>query len=126
MIPAHSFMCYQCSPTKEGEDYSTDQCEKDQKKVNCTGDDKTCFKIHGETTKGIVTESRGCIDKSFCEALKKTCSDDDLKKKDKIKECEAACCISTGDTPCNSASTASTSVMMMMMVVAVLFSLKLF
>lgn len=121
---AYSFMCYECGPTKEGEDYSTDQCEKDQKKVNCSGDGYTCYKLHGENTDGIVTETRGCWQKSFCEVMKKTCSDDDEKKKEKIKECEVACCVSTGDTPCNSASTAATSMMIIM--VAALCSLKLF
>lgn len=119
-------MCYQCSPKNEKEDYTTDQCEKDQKKVNCTGDDYTCFKLHGENTDGVVDESRGCLPKSDCEEMKKVCADDDKKKKLKIKECEAACCVSDGDTPCNRGFTVSSNMKMMIMVIAVLCSLKLF
>ena len=54
MIPAYSFMCYECGPIRVDQDYSADQCEKDQKKVNCTGDDNTCYKFHKETADGIV------------------------------------------------------------------------
>lgn len=125
MIPAYSFKCYLCGPIRVDQDYSADQCEKDQKMENCTGEDKTCFKFHKETTDGIVQEIRGCVEKSFCDAFKESCSDDEKLKKAKIKECQAACCDSTGDTPCNSACTFSSGVMMMMMVAA-LCSLKLF
>lgn len=125
MIPAYSFMCYKCGPIKEDQEYSADQCEKDQIKVNCTGDDNTCFKFHDESTDGIVQEARGCMEKSYCEEAKEICSDKDKMKKAKVKECQAACCVSTGDTPCNGASIASNSVMTMMMVAA-LGSLKLF
>ena len=125
MIPACSFVCYDCGPSKVDQDYSADQCEKDQKKDNCTGEDNTCFKFHKENTDGIVQELRGCMSKSKCDKAKEVCSDDEKMKEDKIKKCQAACCVSTGDTPCNSATTASSSVMIMM-IIAALCSLKLF
>ena len=125
MIPAYSFKCYLCGPIRVDQDYPADQCEKDQRIENCTGEDYTCMKLHKETTDGIEQETRACIEKSFCEGMKKACSDDEKVKEAKIKSCQAACCVSTGDTPCNSATTASSSVMIMMMVAA-LCSLKLF
>jgi len=118
-------MCYQCDPSGEDQDYSADQCEKDQKKDNCAGGNNTCYKFHIELTDGIVQEMRGCTSKSKCNDAKETCSDKEKMKENKIKECQVACCVSTGDTPCNSASIASSSVMFMMMVAA-LGSLKLF
>jgi len=110
---------------KVDQEYTADQCEKDQRKDNCTGDDNTCFKFHKETTDGIVQERRGCRSKSDCDKMKEACSDKDKMKEGKIKECQAACCVSTGDTPCNSASIASSSLVFMMMIAA-LGSLKLF
>jgi len=109
----------------DDEDYTEDQCEKDQKKENCTVDDSTCFKYHLENTDGIVQERRGCTTKSSCDEAKETCSDKDKKEEARIKECQVACCVSTVDTPCNSASIASSS-LMFMMIVAALGSLKLF
>ena len=125
MIPAYSFECYLCGPMRVDQDYSADQCEKDQKKENCTGEDNTCFKFHKETTDGLVQETRGCMEKSECDKAKEICSENEKMKEGKLKECQAACCVSTGDTPCNSASTFSSSVIIMMMVAA-LCSLKLF
>jgi len=107
------------------EDYTEDQCEKNQTKEKCTGDDNTCFKIHLETTKGIVREVRGCTTKSDCDESEEICSDKDKREEVQVKKCEIACCVSIGDTPCNSASIASSSEMFMMMVAA-LGSLKLF
>lgn len=122
---ACSFMCYQCGPKKDGEEYTTEQCEKDQKKVNCTGDDNTCIKFHGKRTNSTVFEKRECIiNKSDCELIKKDCADDDKKKVAEMKECEVACCVSDGDTPCNSGFTVSAKMIMMMC--AVLCSLKMF
>ena len=125
MIPAYSFLCYACGPSSEDPNYPVDQCEKDQRRVNCTGEDVTCFKQHLEFNSGIVQEIRKCVKKSQCNDIKKSCSDDETIKKSNLKDCQVACCISTGDTPCNSATTASSSVMIMMMVSA-LCSLKLF
>ena len=126
MIPAYSFLCYACYPSSEDQNYPVDQCEKDQRRVNCTGEDVTCFQQHLEYNSGIVQEIRTCVEKSVCNNLKKSCSDDEtIKKNNAVKDCQVACCISTGDTPCNSATTASSSVMIMMMVSA-LCSLKLF
>ena len=125
MIPAYSFLCYACYPSSEDQNYPVDQCEKDQRRVNCTGEDVTCFQQHLEYNSGIVQEIRTCVEKSVCNNLKKSCSDDETIKKSNVKDCQVVCCISTGDTPCNSATTASSSVMIMMMVSA-LCSLKLF
>ena len=126
MIPAYSFKCYFCGPIRVDQDYSADQCEKDQRIENCTGEDYTCFKFHKETTDGIVQETRACVEKSFCDGTKKGCSDDEKMKEAKINKCQAACCVSTGDTPCNSATTVESSSVVIMMMVAALCILKLF
>ena len=123
MIPAYSLLCYACGPSSE-ENYPVDQCEKDQIRINCTSD-MTCYKRHLEFNSGIVLEERACLEKSRCNEIKESCSDDETIKKSNVKDCQVVCCISTGDTPCNSATTASSSVMIMMMVSA-LCSLKLF
>ncbi|KAL9968365.1 hypothetical protein ACROYT_G026727 [Oculina patagonica] len=124
---AFSFKCYQCPTTAipDGKAYSTDQCEKDQKTMDCPANN-TCFKSHGTTTDDIEREARGCMLKQECEVLKNLCEKgtDEQKKALKIKECVAACCVSDGDTPCNSGFTVSINMMMIMF--AVLCSLKLF
>ncbi|KAL9968362.1 hypothetical protein ACROYT_G026723 [Oculina patagonica] len=122
---AYSFKCYTCDGADQDADYSTDQCEKDQKTMDCQGN-YTCFKFHGTTTDDKERESRGCSTKEFCEGFMKTCKEgtDEQKKAAKIKECEAACCVSDGDTPCNSGFTVSVD--MIMIIFAVLCSLKLF
>lgn len=54
---------YEYSPTKEDEDYSTNQNEKDQEKVNCT-----CFKLYDEGNDRILQETRlaqGCMEKQM-------------------------------------------------------------
>ena len=116
-----------CGPKKEGESYTTDQCEKDQKKVGCPSN-STCVKMHGKTDDDKEVETRGCFMKSFCDNMKKVCGDDTLKKEWKIKECAVACCVSDGDTPCNSGFTVPDNIVMtvMMLMFAVLSSLKLF
>lgn len=97
-MPAYSFKCYQCAPKTPGGEYTADQCKKDQKEVECPGN-STCIKMHGKTTDDKEVETRGCYLKVMCDSLKKVCGDADLKKAQKIKECEVACCVSDGDKP---------------------------
>lgn len=115
MIPAYSFVCYVCGPTRNDQDYSTAQCEKDQKREDCTLSEyfNTCFKYHIEYTHGIVQELRGCVGKPFCNRMKEICSDDELMKEANITNCKAACCVGSGDTPCNNVINASSSLMIM-------------
>ena len=84
--------------------------------------------MHGTTTKDGAPEreARGCITKDMCENYEKICKEgtDDEKKGMGIKECEAACCVSDGDTNCNSGFTVSINMVMVML--AVLCSLKIF
>ena len=103
-----------------------DQCEKDQTKVDCPSANYTCFKFHGTTTDDKEKESRGCSPKDFCETFAKICKEgtEEQKKAQKIKECEAACCVSDGDKPCNGGFTVSINLIMIMF--AFLCSLKLF
>ena len=57
--------------------------------------------------------------------MKKLCeASDDEKKAVGIKECEVACCVSDGDTPCNGGFTVSINMIMIMF--TVLCSLNLF
>lgn len=112
---AYSFVCYVCGPTRNDQDYSTAQCEKDQKREDCTLSEyfNTCFKYHIEYTHGIVQELRGCVGKPFCNRMKEICSDDELMKEANITNCKAACCVGSGDTPCNNVINASSSLMIM-------------
>ena len=84
--------------------------------------------MHGTTTKddGAEREARGCSPKEFCENFEKICKEgtDEQKKAMNVKECEAACCVSDGDTPCNSGFTVSINMVMVML--AVLCSLNIF
>ena len=116
IIPAYSFACYVCGPAREDQAYSADQCEKDQKRKECFGFSEyynTCFRYHIETTDGIVQELRGCVGKIFCNNMKKICSDDEKMKEANITNCQAACCVGPGDTPCNSVIKASSSLIIM-------------
>ena len=119
---AYSFKCYQCDG--KGKEYTTKQCEKDQTKIECHTN-FTCYKLHGTTLDGIESEARGCWTKDFCEGYVKLCKEetDEQKRKRTIKDCEAACCVSDGDTPCNGGFTVSINMIMIMF--AVLCSLKI-
>ncbi|KAL9968366.1 hypothetical protein ACROYT_G026728 [Oculina patagonica] len=120
---AYSFKCYKCEGS--GDEYTKEQCEKSQTKIDCPAS-STCFKMHGTTTADKEKEARGCMLKQECENWKTICKDGTAaqKKGMGLKECEAACCVSDGDTPCNSGFTVSVNMMMIMF--AVLCSLKLF
>lgn len=85
----------------------------------------TCYRITGTKTEGDDGDSRGCNTKQTCEIFKTVCKDgtDEQKKQFDIKECEASCCVSDGDTPCNSGFTVPIDMIMIML--AVLCSLKL-
>ena len=120
---AHSFKCYQCGPKTPGTEYKPEQCEKDQKEVECSSN-FTCIKMHGKTEEDKEVETRGCYQKTMCDTMKKLCADAELKKAQKIKECEVACCVSDGDKPCNSGFTVSAYMIMIMF--AVLCGFKLF
>jgi len=41
------FQCYQCFPKKPDTGYTTEQCEKEQIRVDCPAD-KTCIKYYSE------------------------------------------------------------------------------
>ena len=115
MIPAHSFVCYVCGPTRDDQDYSATQCEKDQKREDCNLSEyyNTCFRYHIETTDGVVQELRGCVAKVFCNRMKEICSDEEQMKEANITNCQAACCVGSGDAPCNIAINASSSLRIM-------------
>ena len=120
LFKAYSFKCYKCAPENKGDPYSSDQCEKDQTKVDCPSN-YTCVKMHGMRDDDKEVENRGCFTKSMCDLMKKACKDDAIKKASKIKKCAVACCVSDGDTPCNSGFTGSDNIVMtVMMVFAVL------
>ena len=113
-------------------EYTKEQCEKDQRIVNCTNrdptdnDDYTCVRMHSESEDGEEYEMRARYIKSVCEEKKKECEDDDRLKEVKLKECTMTCCVSDGDTPCNEGVTFSANTVMMMMMFAVLYILKRF
>ena len=126
IIAAYSLQCYKCGPYKEDETYTTDQCEKDQKMVNCTNEEDICFKMHVKYDYGREVEERLCMLKSDCEDSKETCEDDEQKKAAMIKECAVACCASDGDKPCNSGFTVSVNVTMLMIMLTVFCNLSPF
>ena len=108
---AHSFLCYKC---EERDNYTKEQCEKNQKNIECSANiEATCFKQHIVKNDGTELEYRGCELKSSCKARKKNCEDEA-----KRKECEAACCITVGDTPCNSGVSVPANMIMVMMITA--------
>lgn len=124
-------MCYQCVRYEPGEgEYTTEQCEKDQKIVNCTSrdptdrEDYTCVSTHSVGEDGKEHVFRACYLKSVCENKKKECEDKNKMKELKLKECTITCCVSDGDTPCNSGFIMSANVITMTFLV--LCSLKLF
>ena len=102
---AYSFKCYECENDDNGVIYDTPQCEQDQKKVDC-GANHTCVRIHYTRKRDdVVKEVRGCAEKSWCEEFRKICKEGTIEQKEKmgIKKCEeVVCCVSDGDTPCNS------------------------
>ena len=113
---AHSFLCYKC---EERENYTKEQCEKNQKTLECPAHLKvTCFKQHVVKNDGTELEFRGCELKSACETRKKNCEDEAKMKEMGRKECGAACCITDGDTPCNSGVTVPVNMIMVMVVTA--------
>ncbi|XP_078376713.1 uncharacterized protein LOC144660038 isoform X2 [Oculina patagonica] len=101
---AYSFKCYQCENDDHGVNYTLAQCEKDLTKVNCSANGNfTCFRFHYTTHRDDIKEARGCMEKHFCEEFVNDC-------KRGNETCEvAACCVSDGDTPCNSDLIASTT-----------------
>jgi len=76
---------------------------------------RVSVRLWGEKTDGKKFELRDCVPKPDCEGMKKGCSDEEIKKKGKIKECEARCCQSD---LCNGAFFTSANVVMMMMFAA--------
>ena len=123
--------CFECGDDTKGKDYTTDQCEKEQTVVECPGAEYpaeifTCFKFHGTTKDDKEKEFRGCTTKLSCERNKKFCEEptEEQKEEGNVKECEAACCVSDGDIPCNRSFTVSINMISIMC--AVLCSLKLF
>ena len=128
---AYSFLCYQCIRKEAGEgEYSKEECEKDQKIVNCTNpdptdsEDYTCVSFNSESEDGKEYVMKACYLKRVCEEKKKECEDKKKLKELKVKECSVTCCVSEGDTPCNSGFTMSTNVIMTTL--SVLCSMKLF
>ena len=121
LFPASSFMCYSCGPKSKGESYTTAQCEKDQKVVDCNSTGVTCMKGHSTKTDDNEVELRSCSSKEVCEGAKEMCKgSQEEKEKVKVKECQVACC----ETDlCNSAFMFSGSIAMM---TAAMFSLVLF
>ena len=131
LFPANSLKCYKCERENEGEPYSTAQCEKDQKGVECNSTaGKTCLRMHGTDTGDKEFEYRSCRSKERCERVKKMCErlKEGKEKNDDVKECQVACC----ETDlCNSAFITSGSIAMMtgsiaMMMTAAMFSLVVF
>ena len=133
---ACSFKCYECENDDNGVNYNTSQCEIDQGKVDC-GANSTCSRFHYISTRkgNVVKESRGCNNKYRCEEFRKFCKEGTVQQKEErgIKNCDVAvCCVSDGDTPCNSGFTApissgfTVSIDMVMIMLAVLCSLKIF
>ena len=114
---AHSFLCYKCG-VNVGESYSKETCEKVQILQKCSENlGLTCFK------ESITKEDGTQIEKRGCEKRKKRCNDD-AENDAKITECEAACCISDSETPCNGAIQVSAN-MITMMVTAFVCGLRL-
>ena len=99
---AYSFQCYQCSPKKADTNYTTEQCEMDQIKVDCS-QNKTCIKFYKEEEHGAGENIayRGCVSQSVCDAQKASCADEKKKKEDGTTLCLVDCCASVGDPPCN-------------------------
>ncbi|KAL9985533.1 hypothetical protein ACROYT_G007950 [Oculina patagonica] len=130
---AYTFMCYQCVRKETGKgEYTKEQCEKDQKIVDCTNrdpnatdhDEYTCVSMYSESEDGKEYLMKACYLKSVCEEMKKKCEDTKKMKELKLKECTMTCCVSDGDKPCNSGYTVSTNVIIMTF--SVLISVKLF
>ena len=98
---AHSFQCYKCGPDKPDVGYTTEQCEQNKTKIDCSG---TCYRSYHEESDGkqLVFESRGCSPKSSCDDAVKRCANDTIREVDGIKKCTVTCCVSDSDTPCNS------------------------
>lgn len=122
-FPANSYKCYSCGPKGEDEPYSTAECEKDQKEVECNSTaGMTCMKGHFTKIDDKEFETRSCALKEVCEGAKKVCEGSkEEKEKEKIKECQVACC----ETDlCNSAFITSGSIAMMM--ITAMCSLVLF
>ena len=126
LFPANSFQCYKCGPKNVDESYTTDQCEKDQKKVDCNSTaGMLCMKGHSTKDDGIEFETRSCTYKVACENGKKMCGNAEEREKQKIKECQVACC----ETDlCNGAfiTSGNMAMMMTMMMIAAMCSLVLF
>ena len=122
VVSAYSFKCYTCI------DESSDNCNKNQTSVTCTGNDKTCIKADGELESGKTLEMRGCLDTKDCDESKKKCEDGTATfgdAGDKFKECRVVCCVPSDDeTPCNSAFTVTSNMVIMML--AILLSLDAF
>ncbi|XP_022797689.1 uncharacterized protein LOC111335946 [Stylophora pistillata] len=128
------FKCYQCvRKSLDVEEYTTKQCLKDQKIVDCINrnvSDPTeyaCVRMHSVSDDDVEYEMRACYIKSICEERKKRCEDKAQMKEQKIKECTMTCCVSDGDTPCNSGFTVfNDPIAIPTMMLAVLCALKLF
>lgn len=73
--------------------------------------------MHSKMVDDREVETRGCLQKIQCDNMKKLCTNDDMKKAMNIKECAVACCVSDGDTPCNTGFAASGNLMMLVTMV---------
>ena len=123
IFTAYSFECYVCNGKTE------EECTSKQTKVNCTGDDCTCWKANYKTEKDKTGEIRGCLPKKSCKEIKKKCDDGEEMPQDdgdKITKCDVACCVTAAgaENPCNGAITVSANVVMM--IFAALYALNLF
>jgi len=107
---ANSFQCYKCSG-KVDEGYTNDECQKEDKKENCT---EACLKVWGENTDGKEIVMKACVPKAACGSegeYKKLCEDEAKLKEAGLKNCDALCC---EEDLCNSAFTFSTNILVMM------------
>ena len=107
-ITAYSFECYVCNGKTE------EECTSKQTKVNCTGDDNTCWKANYKTEKDKTAQTRGCVPKKSCEEIKKKCDDGEEIPQDdgdRITKCDVACCVTAAGAknPCNGAITSTTT-----------------
>ena len=112
-----------CTPTDES--YSVEQCEKDQKKVNCSDIPGVvsdfCLKTSVEDEDGRKSQQKACVSKAECEQTKANCDNAGKTEESKVKKCSVSCCSSD---LCNNAF--SVSINMMFIVTAALCSFKLF
>lgn len=49
----------------------------------------------------MMKEIRGCTSKAKCQQMKELCADETARKLHGITDCSVSCCVSDGDTPCN-------------------------